>query len=134
MHTALVYLNDAVGSPTLVINQEDGGGAWFFEGGAGSVLHFNGSSLYHGALPGIGTEFNSTRIVLAIGFWDAPCMEHGRTCVRHVETTVDSVVRVWRQNGGICEMEDVEEKETPESLEVEVCSSPLYVRAGGQGF
>jgi len=153
MHTALVYLNKAVGSPTILIHLENGGdsgdsGAYFFEGESGDILHFNGSSLYHGALPGIGTmlEKNMTRVVIAIGFWDEPCLESGKTCRRYVEeSSVDSVVRRWdKRNVGICDEimneaheVDGEEEETETSKELkvkveEVCSTPLYIRAGGQ--
>ena len=121
-------------------------GAYFFEGESGDILHFNGSSLYHGALPGIGTilKKNMTRVVIAIGFWDEPCLESGNTCRRYVEeSSVDSVVRVWdrRRNVGICDeiINEVDEEEETETKELkvkveEVCSTPLYIRAGGQRF
>ena len=151
MQTALVYLNKAVGSPTILIHTGNGGdsgdsGAYFFEGESGDILHFNGSSLYHGALPGIGTilKKNMTRVVIAIGFWDEPCLESGNTCRRYVEeSSVDSVVRVWdrRRNVGICDeiINEVDEEEETETKELkvkveEVCSTPLYIRAGGQRF
>jgi hypothetical protein len=84
LHTALVYLSPAVGSPTMLVDKEHG--AWFFEGhNSGEVLHFDGSSLWHGALPALGTTNHAAdhRIVAAFGFWEEPCIEHGSTCVRY---------------------------------------------------
>ena len=91
MHTTLLYLGDPVGSPTVIIDgatREDkdtlsAGGAWFFEGMHGDLLHFDGGTMQHGALPAVGTFGADTwRIVVAFAFWQEPCSGQGRVC-RH---------------------------------------------------
>ena len=128
LHTALLYIGSPVGSPTILIDQEKKG-TYFFEGSIGDILHFDGTQIYHGALPVLGTvEKGVERIVVAVGYWGKECLTNGRVCVKENEDTKkENEENEENEERNEDTLEERRDKKNTGRL-VETCNNPFFLK------